>query len=122
MATGEAIANPDRATYGDDSKRRASEWSSCGAEDKLSSNHMLKTTGQAIDSQLFTGNSAGLLPRAVVTGARDGPQGRLPLKHVLPNRSVIDSVTDCSIRCNPGAGHLLTEHWRSPAPRRPPNW
>jgi hypothetical protein len=41
----------------------------------LSSNHMLENTGQTIDL-VFTENFTCLLPCAMVTGARDGPQGR----------------------------------------------
>ena len=47
----------------------------------LSSNHVLETTGQVMDFELFTGNSAGLHPRVPVTGARDVPaRDRSPLK------------------------------------------
>jgi hypothetical protein len=49
------------------------------------SNRRLETTGQAIDSELFTRNSAGLFPGAPVTGAGDVPApDRSPLKPAPP--------------------------------------
>ena len=70
---------------------------------------MLESTGQAIGSELFTGNSACLLPRAVVTGARDVPardRSRLSSNHMLEiNGQVIDSelFTGSSARLLPCA-------------------
>jgi hypothetical protein len=40
---------------------------------------MLETTRQAIDFELFIGTFTRLFPGAVVTGARDRPQGGLSL-------------------------------------------
>jgi hypothetical protein len=47
---------------------------------------MLQTTGQAIDFELFIGTFACLFPGAVVTGARDRPQGGLSLMSRQPGK------------------------------------
>jgi hypothetical protein len=50
----------------------------------LSTDHWLKTAGQAVDFAVFAGISTLAIPIGVVSGARDCPQGRFPLVSAAP--------------------------------------